>query len=68
MKVSYTMKNILNQEFERSLESILIEVTKMKMQTIQFVSIVNPIQMKLMKVIYNLKSSAIQEFEHFLES
>jgi hypothetical protein len=33
------------------MESKLIEVMKMKMQMIQFVSIVNLIQMKLIKVI-----------------
>jgi hypothetical protein len=41
---------------------------KMKMQMIQFVSTVNWIQMKLMKVIDKMKNMAIQEFEHSLES
>jgi hypothetical protein len=39
----------------------------MKMQTIQFVSSVNMIQMWLMKVIDNSKNSLIQEFQHFVE-
>jgi hypothetical protein len=62
------MKNMKNQEFQYFLESKLIEVMKMKMLPIQFVSIVNLIQMKLMKAIYNLKNILIQEFQHFLES
>jgi hypothetical protein len=59
MKVVYNMKNILNQEFEQRKESKLIEVMKMKMHKIQVLSIVNLIQMKLMKVIFNLKKRAI---------
>jgi hypothetical protein len=45
-KVIYTMKNTLNQEFEQWKESQLIGVMNMKMQMIQFVSIVNWVQMK----------------------
>jgi hypothetical protein len=39
----------------------------MKMQMIRFESIVNLIQMKLMKVIYNMRNMMIQEFQHFVE-
>jgi hypothetical protein len=47
---------------EYCVESKLIEVMKMKMQTIQFVSIVNLIQMKLMKVSDMTKSLTSKEF------
>jgi predicted secreted acid phosphatase len=46
------------------LESKSIEVMIHKMPPIQFVSNVNLIQMKLMKVIYNLKNTMIQEFQY----
>jgi hypothetical protein len=49
-------------------ESQLIEVKKMKMQMIQFVSISNLIQMKLMEVIYRMKNMLNKEFQHFVES
>jgi hypothetical protein len=39
----------------------------MKMQKIQFESIVNLIQMKLMKVIHTHKNMMIQESQHFEE-
>jgi hypothetical protein len=39
----------------------------MKMQMIQFVSIVNLIQMKSMKVIHNKRNMMIQEFQHCME-
>jgi hypothetical protein len=39
----------------------------MKMHKIQFVSIVNLIQMKLMKMIYNIKNMINQEFQSDLE-
>jgi hypothetical protein len=42
-------------------------VMKMKMPSIQFVSIVNLIQMKSMKVIYKTKSTMNKEFQHFVE-
>jgi hypothetical protein len=58
----------MNQEFEQLKESILIEVIKMKMHLIQFVSIVNLIQMKLMKMIYNRKNIPNQEIEQSKES
>jgi hypothetical protein len=49
MKVTYNSKNIPNKEFQHCMESQLIEVMKMKMkikmQMIQFVSIVNLTQM-----------------------
>jgi hypothetical protein len=45
----------------------LIEEMKMKMHEIQFESIVNLIQMKLMKVICKMKSMMIKEFQHFVE-
>jgi hypothetical protein len=39
----------------------------MKMHMIQFDSIVNLIQMKLMKVIDIYENMMIQEFQHFVE-
>jgi CRISPR/Cas system CSM-associated protein Csm2 small subunit len=62
------MKNIPNKEFQHWMESKLIEVMKMKMQMIQFVSIVNWIQTKLRKVIYNMKNMWNKEFQHWMES
>jgi hypothetical protein len=46
-------------------ESHLHEVMNMKMQMIHCGSIVNLIQIKLMKVIYNLKNMKNQEFEQW---
>jgi hypothetical protein len=63
MKVIYKMKNILSQEFEQWKESKLIEVMNMKMHLIQFVSVVNLIQMKLMKVVHNMKNMKNQELD-----
>jgi hypothetical protein len=40
MKVMYTMKNMMIQEFQHFVEFELIEVMKMKIQMIQFESIV----------------------------
>jgi hypothetical protein len=62
-----TNDNILNKEFQHFLESKLIEVMKMKMLQIQFVSTVNLIQMRLMKVIHKMKSMMNKEYQHFLE-
>jgi hypothetical protein len=67
MKVIYKMKNMMNQEFEQWKESKLIEVMKMKMQMIQFVLIVNLIQMKLMKVMYKMKNMMNRQFEQSKE-
>jgi hypothetical protein len=39
----------------------------MKMHLIQFVSIVNWIQMKLMKVTYMMKTLKNKEFQHWME-
>jgi hypothetical protein len=50
------------------MESRLIEVMNMKMHTIQFVLILNLIQMKWMKVIYTLKNMMSQGFQHWMES
>jgi hypothetical protein len=55
------------QQFQQCLESRFIEVMKMKMLAIQFVSSVNLIQMKLMKVLYNMKNILIQQFQQSLE-
>jgi hypothetical protein len=46
MKVICTIENMMNQEFQHGMESQLIEVMILKMQPIQFGSIVNLIQMK----------------------
>jgi hypothetical protein len=67
MKVIHNLKNKMIQEFQHSVESKLIEVMKMKMLPIQFVSSVDLIQMWLMKVICNIKNMLIQEFQHSLE-
>jgi hypothetical protein len=45
----------------------LIEVMIRKMFLTQFESIVNLIQMILMKVMYNLRNMMIKEFQHFVE-
>jgi hypothetical protein len=50
------------------MESQLSEVTNMKMHTVQFVLIVNWIQMKSMKVTDTLRNITSQEFQHCLES
>jgi hypothetical protein len=49
------------------MESKSIEVVNMKMLLIQFVSIVNLIQMKLMKVIDTMKSMMNKEFQRWME-
>jgi hypothetical protein len=67
MKVIHKMKNMMNKEFQHYEESQLIEVMKMKMHLIQFVLIVNLIQMKLMKVIYMMKNNLNKEFQHLME-
>jgi hypothetical protein len=55
------------QKFQHFVEFQSIEVMKIKIQMIQFDSIVNLIQMKLMKVIYIHKNMMIQEFQHVVE-
>jgi hypothetical protein len=62
------MKNIFNKEFHHFVESQLTEVRMMKMQMIQFLSNLNLIQMKLMKVIHRMKNMMNKEFQHFVES
>jgi hypothetical protein len=57
-----------NKEFQHFLESKLIEVMNMKMYVIQFVSIVNLIQMKWMKIINKMKNMMNKEFQHSVES
>jgi hypothetical protein len=52
MKVIYNLKNILIQELQHCLESKLIEVMKMKMLLIQFLSSVTLIQIQLIQVAY----------------
>jgi hypothetical protein len=63
-----TLKNMTIQEFQHRTESQLIEVMKMKMQKVQFVSIMNLVRMKLMKGIDKMKNMTIQEFQHCAES
>jgi hypothetical protein len=53
MRVICNMKNILIPTFQRCLESILLEVMKMKMLPIQFVSISHLIQMKFREVSHS---------------
>jgi hypothetical protein len=66
-KVIDNLKNKMNKEFQHWMESQLIEVMNLKMQMIQFVSIVNVIQMKWMKVIYMMKNKRNKEFQHLME-
>jgi hypothetical protein len=58
MKVIRNMKNILIQEFQLEMESKLIEVSMMKMQTIQFVSMTMGIQMRLNQAMIQKNFSA----------
>jgi hypothetical protein len=62
------MKNMMNKEFQHFVESQLIEVKKMTMQMVRFVSILNVIQMKLMKVSNIMKNMMNKECQHFVES
>jgi hypothetical protein len=70
MKVIHKMKNMMNQEFQQLRESQLIELMNFQMQIIQFVSIVNLIQMKWREIDGNYGNSHIselklsQEFKH----
>jgi hypothetical protein len=56
------------QGFQHSLESRSAEVMNVKMLPIQFVSTMNLIQMKLMKMVSNCKNISNKEFQHSLES
>jgi ATP/ADP translocase len=67
MKVSYSRKNMMNQEFQHYSESQLIEVMILKMHPIQFGLIVNLIQMKWMKMIYTSENITNQEFQYHEE-
>jgi hypothetical protein len=68
MKVVYHLKTVLIQEFQHCLELIWIEVTKMKMPPIQFVSNMKLSQMWLIKVIDIMKNSMNKECQYSLES
>jgi hypothetical protein len=68
MKVIDISKSMMNKEFQRRVEFQLIEMKKMKMQIIQFISILKLIQMKWMNLIDNLESMMNKEFQHFMES
>jgi hypothetical protein len=61
-------ENVMNKEFQHSVETKLIEVMKMKMQMFQFMSIVTSIQVKLIKGIDNMKNRMNKEFQHSMES
>jgi hypothetical protein len=50
MKVIWKLRNMMIQEFQHFVECQLIEVMKMKIRMIQFDSIVNLIQMKVVKM------------------
>jgi hypothetical protein len=50
------MENMINKEFQDFVEFQLIEGGKTKMRLIEFVSILNLIPMKVMKVIYMMKN------------
>jgi hypothetical protein len=57
-----------HQHIQHFAESQSIQVSNMKMQKIQFVSMMMVIQMKLTKVIGNLKNTMSQEFQLNRES
>jgi hypothetical protein len=63
----YSGGNMMIQEFQHFVEFQLIQVMIGKMLLIQFESIVNWIQMKLMKGSNKMKNMMIQEFQHFVE-
>jgi hypothetical protein len=67
MKVIYSCKSMLIQEFQQTVEFQSSAAMNMKMPLIQFASTVNLIQMKLMKMMYNMRNMMIQEFQHFVE-
>jgi hypothetical protein len=52
------------QECQHCVEFQWIEVMKMKLQIIQFLVVANQIQMKLMKMIHNLRNMMIREFQY----
>jgi hypothetical protein len=54
MKVIHTKKNMMIQESQHCVEFQLSEVMNLKMQMIQFVSIVNLIQMKVIVFVVDL--------------
>jgi hypothetical protein len=62
-KVTYGLRPRMNSKFQHCMESKSIEVIMMKMQMIQFVSIV-----KLTNVIGNLKNMKNNEFQDCIES
>jgi hypothetical protein len=68
MKVIDKMKNIPNKEFQHWMESKLIEVMKMKMLLIQFVSIVNWIQIKSSEDSSDHQKAAIPSLKPISES
>jgi hypothetical protein len=57
MKVMDTKKNMTMHEFQHRMEFQLIEVMNLKMQMIQFVSIVNLIQIKVIGFVADLHSN-----------
>jgi hypothetical protein len=67
LKVTCSVTNMTDQEFQLDMESKLIQVQNMKMRPIQFASLTMVIQMKLMKVIGNSQNTMIQEFSQILE-
>jgi hypothetical protein len=67
MKVFGKMKSRTNSECQDCFQWILIEALKMKMLMIQFVSILNLIQMWLMKMIHNMKNSSNKRISTFLD-
>jgi hypothetical protein len=68
MRMMNTLQNMMIQESQQWMESRLIEVMNVEMQMIQFVLIVNWIQMWLMKVMNTSKNMMIQESQHWMES
>jgi hypothetical protein len=65
MKGISNMERILNEDFIHSTRSLLIEVMKKKSHMIQFASIVNVIQMKVIRPIKDISN---HDFQRSMES
>jgi hypothetical protein len=61
-------KNSMDREFQHWMESKLIEVMSVKMHEMQFASIVNLTQMKVMKAIDNQQNMINKELRGIRES
>jgi hypothetical protein len=64
MKVNNNAQSLPNKDVEHHKELWLIRESAMKVHLIRCVSIRNLYQMKVMKVIFNMKSILKKKFEH----